>query len=130
MCRGQVMFTVAIFFVTLLGVQSRSQVRSAFTGSKVAVIAPSVSTSMMARAILREMHLSETTLKHADYVLVVVRSSLSDPLSFSYETECELKQDAEDQLNISGPNFHVYIFGLDDALRASEESHKSIRADD
>jgi hypothetical protein len=121
---------VTVFLASLLGVQSQSQVRNTLAGSRVAVIAPSISTSMMARTIARELHLLETPLKRADHVLVVVRSSLSDPLRFSYETECELKQDAESQLNIAGPKFHVYIFALDDDLRASEEAHKSFPANE
>jgi hypothetical protein len=122
-------FTATLFLVTILGGQSKPQVKSTLAGSAVAVIAPSVSTSMMARTILAELHISETTLKHADHVLVVVRSSLSDPLSFSYESVCELKRDAENQLNIAGPKYHVYIYSLDDDLRASQQSHKSFPAD-
>jgi hypothetical protein len=123
-------FVVTILSATILDVQSKSQVNSALAGSKVVIIAPSVSTSMMARTILTELRLSETTLRHADRALVVVRSSLSDPLNSSYETECELKQDAENQLSIAGPNYHIYIYDLDDDLRAPEKSHKSFPADE
>jgi hypothetical protein len=123
-------FIATLFLVTILGGQSKPQAKSTLAGSALAVIAPSVSTSMMARTILAELHASETTLKRADYVLVVVRSSLSDPLNFSYESVCELKRDAENQLNIAGPKYHVYIYALDDDLRASRQSHKSFAAED
>lgn len=84
---------------------------------------------MMARRILSQLQLSETPLKRADQVLVVVRSSLNDPLSYSDETVCELKKDAEDQLNIAGPDFHIYVYNVDDALRVSRLSHRSFPAE-
>jgi hypothetical protein len=117
----------AIFLAAFFDIRSESQAKNSLAGSKVTVIGPSVSTSMMARKIVAELHVSQTSLKHADYALVVVRSSLSNPLSFSYETECELKQDAENQLNITGPTYHVYLYALDDDLRASEELHSHFR---
>ena len=66
----------------------------------------------------------------ATVILVVVRSSLFNPLSSSYETVCELKEDAEIQLNISGPNFHVYLYSMDDDLRVTQLSHRSFSATD
>jgi hypothetical protein len=124
-----------IFLVTILGTQSKPQegqhgaLSSGQVNAGTALIAPSVSTSIMARRILAEMYLSEVPLKRADRVLVVVRSSLSDPLNYSYETVCELRTDAESQLNIAGPKYHIYIYSMDDELRASELSHKSFAAD-
>jgi hypothetical protein len=42
------------------------------------------------------------------------------PVSGIYSSVIELKQDTETQLNISGSNFVVYIFALDDDLRPTE----------
>jgi hypothetical protein len=50
--------------------------------SGVAVIAPSVSTSMKAREIRMRLGWTEVQPKQADNVLVVVRSALFDPLSY------------------------------------------------
>jgi len=136
MCRRVLFVALAtMFLVTITGTQSNPQegehraLSSGQVNAGIALIAPSVSTSMMARTILRELHLSEIPLKRADRVLVVVRSSLSDPLNYSYETVCELRTDAESQLNIAGPKYHIYIYSVDDELRASELSHKSFAAD-
>jgi hypothetical protein len=63
---------------------------------------------------------AEAPLRRADLVLVVVRSELQMPLSGIYSSVTELKQDAEMQLNISGSNFVVYVFALDDDLRPTE----------
>src|SRR5271165_5367964 len=43
------------------------------SGGSIAVIAPSVSTSLMARHVLAKLHASEVGLRRADLVLVVVR---------------------------------------------------------
>jgi outer membrane murein-binding lipoprotein Lpp len=96
----------------------------------VVVIAPSVSTSMEARSILSKQGWTETSLRNASAALAVVRSMLSNPLSSSYENYYELKQDAEGQLNISGENFHIYTFSLDDDLRAVQLKHISYKVQD
>jgi hypothetical protein len=49
-------------------------------GEKFFVIAESVSTSMEARRIIRQQRWQEAPLRQAEYVLVVVRSSLMMPL--------------------------------------------------
>ncbi len=95
----------------------------------MAVIAPSVSTSIKAREILAGSHKAESPLRRANKILVVVRSSLYNPLRFSYETVCELKEDAGRQLNISGPQYHIYIYSMDDDLRVTQDSHQSASAD-
>ena len=95
----------------------------------VAVIAPSVSTSMMARQVLAKLHTSEVRLRHADEVLVVVRSSLFDPLMSIYSSVCDLQKDADNQLNIAGPNFHVYLYRMDDDLRVTQTVHQSVPAE-
>jgi len=98
--------------------------------TEVAVIAPSVSTSMKAREICRSMHWSETSPKKADFVLVVVRSSLYNPLSYSYNCYCKLRDDADSQLNISGPTYHVYVYSLNDDLSVGQLKHVTFDADD
>jgi hypothetical protein len=78
----------------------------------VAVIAPSVSTRMEAGSILARLGRHETALRDASGILVVVRSMLFNPLSSSYDSIKELQEAAESQLNISGENFHIYIYSL------------------
>lgn len=79
-------------------------------GEKVAVIAPSVSASIEARSIMRRLGWTESNLREAEGILVVVRSMLSDPLNYSYNSIKELREDADIQLNITGEKFHVYIY--------------------
>lgn len=96
---------------------------------RVVVIGPSVSTSMEARAVLARLRWSETkNWKTADGILVIVRSALPLPLRSSYESVCDLKQDADHQLNIAGPNFHVYLFDLNDDLSVVQKAHQSYEA--
>jgi hypothetical protein len=89
-------------------------------GEQFYVIAESVSTSMEAHRILDLKRWAEVPLRRAQFVLVVVRSELEMPLTGFYESVAELKEDAEAQLNISGSNYVVYIFKLDDELRPTE----------
>lgn len=96
---------------------------------EVAVIAPSVSTSMKAREIRSEMGWTEVYPKKADFVLVVVRSALYNPLMPSYKCYCDLKQDADYQLNIAGPNFHIYLYQLYNDLHVNQIDHTSFPAD-
>jgi len=96
----------------------------------VAVIAPSISTSMKAREIRMKMGWYELQPKQADKVLVVVRSGLFNPLDYSYDSYGELKKDAENQLNISGSNYHVYIYEIKDDLSVIQLEHISFPADD
>jgi len=103
---------------------------AATRGLGVYVIAPSVSTSMEARSIRMKKGWSESSLRQADVILVVVRSMLFNPLSYSYDSVNELEDDAENQLNISGENFHVYIYSIDDDMAVSQEKHISYKADD
>lgn len=94
----------------------------------VAVIAPSVSTSMKAREIRTNMRLKEVPFRYAESILVVVRSSLFDPLQYSYDSVVELRSDADNQLNITGPKFHVYLYSMDDDLAVTRINHKSFDA--
>jgi hypothetical protein len=93
------------------------------------VIAPSVSTSIMARQVLARLHASEIGFRNADSVLVVVRSSLYNPLMPAYGSVCDLQKDADAQLNIAGPNFHIYLYTMDDNLRVTQTGHQSFPAD-
>lgn len=83
---------------------------------------------MMARQVLAKLHTSEVGLRCADQVLVVVRSSLFNPLMAGYGSVCELQKDADGQLNIAGPNFHVYVYGIDDDLRVTQTAHQTFPA--
>jgi hypothetical protein len=109
---------IAVAFALLMLTAVTTGARAA--GEKFFVIAESVSTSMEARRIIRQQRWQEAPLRQAEYVLVVVRSSLMMPLIGIYDGIGELQRDAENQLNISGPNFVVYIFRLDDNLRPTE----------
>lgn len=100
-------------------------------GLNLAVIAHSVSTSMEAREVLRREGWSETSnLRQADGILVVCRSMLSYPLDNSYDSIKELDEDADSQLNISGSNFHVYIYRINDDLSVDEVKHIYYPADE
>ena len=99
-------------------------------GEKVAVIAPSVSTSMEARSIIRRNGWTESTLREAPAILVVVRSMLSNPLSSSYDSIKELQEGADRQLNIAGEKFHVYIYAINSDLSVTQRKHTSYKADD
>jgi hypothetical protein len=98
-------------------------------GLGVYVIAPSVSTSMEARSIRMKKGWSESSLRQADAILVVVRSMLFNPLNYSYGSVKELEADADNQLNIAGENFHVYIYSIDDNIAVTQEKHISYKAD-
>jgi len=95
----------------------------------MAVIAPSVSTSMEARSIMREKGWLETNFRQADGILVVVRSMLFNPLNYSYRSIDDLQKDADMQLNISGEKFHVYIYQINDDLSVTQLKHISYKAD-
>jgi len=98
--------------------------------SEVTVIAHSISTSSLANQIRVKMKWTEVSPKKADYVLVVCRSGLSFPLNSSYECYCELDEAAENQLNISGSNYHIYLFYMNDDLSVKEIYHDYYEADD
>ena len=97
-------------------------------GLSVYVIAPSVSTSMEARLIRMKNGWTESRLRQADAILVVVRSMLFNPLDYSYDSVKELEEDADSQLNISGENFHVYLYSVDDDMKVRQEKHVSYKA--
>lgn len=96
----------------------------------VAVIAPSVSTSMKAREIRMSKGWSEVQYKQSDAILVVCRSELFLPLSSSYKSIKELEDDVDNQLNIAGSNYHVYLYKLNDDLSVNELQHINFPAND
>ena len=94
------------------------------------VIAPSLSTRTEAGIIIRDNKWTETTsATDADAILVVVRSSLPDPLNSSYETLAKLEEDADFQFNLSGPRFHVYVYALGNDRSVKELKHVSYDAE-
>ncbi len=99
-------------------------------GEKVAIIAPSVSTSMEARSIMRRLGWFESNLREAKAILVVVRSMLFNPMNYSYGSIKEIRDDAERQLNISGANFHIYLYQINDDLSVTQLKHTSYKAED
>ena len=135
------MIAVASFFLLLSDGQigtaaggaadALARIRAPDVASGVSVIAPSVSTSSEARRILLEKRWREATrAKEAKHVLVVVRSGLRYPLRTAHTSLADLRKDAERQLNISGTNFHVYLFAFDDDLELVEVQHVSYEARD
>jgi hypothetical protein len=109
--------------------QSRAKTGVTRRGLSVYVIAPSVSTSMEARSIRMKNGWTESRLRQADAILVVVRSMLFNPLNYSYDSVKELEDDADSQLNISGEKFHIYIYSIDDDMEVDQEKHVSYKAD-
>jgi hypothetical protein len=109
-----------IFKLLAIAVIFSHSISAYAAGEKFYIIAESVSTSIEARRIMHQQGWVEVPLRRADYVLVVVRSELSMPLSGSYRSINDLKRDAEFQLNISGSNFVVYVYSLDEELKPTE----------
>lgn len=99
-------------------------------GLNVAVIAHSISTYREAREVRRRQGWTETSLRGAEAILVVCRSGLNWPLNSSYDSIKELDEDADSQLNISGSNFHIYIYRINDDLSVDEIKHIHYPADD
>jgi hypothetical protein len=99
-------------------------------GLNVAVVAHSISTRVEARKVLARQGWTETTnLRQADGILVVCRSGLNWPLNDSYRSFKELNDDADSQLNISGSNFHIYVYKLNDDLSVEKVAHHRYTAD-
>jgi hypothetical protein len=90
------------------------------------VVAPSASTRLEAQHMLRVCGWADTSLvRDADLLLVVVRSSNSEPLSPSYDSLKWLQDAAASQLNDSGAQFHVYLFTIRQDLSFLQSSHRS-----
>lgn len=119
---------LAALIVVITSVWS-SSVWSANESLSVYVIAPSVSTSMEARSIRQRNNWTEATdARTANAILVVVRSALFNPLNDRYDSLKELEKDADNQLNIAGPKFHIYLFQLQSDLSVSQVKHTSYEA--
>ena len=115
-----------LFAVIFLAFQAKAE-----RGLNVVVIAHSLSTRAEARAVLRKQGWFETeNLRQADGILVVCRSNLKTPLSDNYISKKELDEDADSQLNISGANFHIYVFRINDNLSVDEVNHVRHEAGD
>jgi hypothetical protein len=67
-------------------------------------------------------------VRDADLVLVVVRSSSSDPLAPSYDSLRWLLETANSQLNESGAQFHVYLYTIRPDISLLQTSHQSYDA--
>ena len=97
----------------------------------VAVIAPSISASIKAREIKNQNGWLEVDPQQADYILVVVRSNMEFfPLSSTYDSYGELSEDAENLPNITGSNYHIYLYELKDDLSVNEVKHNHFEAED
>lgn len=100
-------------------------------GLNVAIIAHSVSTRVEVRKIMqREGWTEAASLRQADDILVVCRSGLSLPLNTSYRTIKDLDDAVDAQLNISGSEFHIYIYQINKKLGVDEIKHAHYPADD
>lgn len=99
-------------------------------GEKLAIIAPSVSTSIESKEILNRNGWVESNFRQAQGILVVVRSMLFNPLNDTYDSIDELNDDADSQLNISGDNFHIYIYQINDDLSVRQLKHVNYKAND
>ena len=93
----------------------------------VTVITDSISCSRFARFIMRKNSKSESSLKGADVILTVVRSSLISPLNSSYNSIEDLKHDIKSQINISGSNGHIYVYRINDNLSVNEAFHSGFK---
>lgn len=94
------------------------------------VIAHSLSTQSEARKVLSQIGETSYSLSTKNLVLVVCRSGLMFPLNSSYDSLGELNSDADSQLNISGENFHIYIFQMNNDGSFSENQHVNYKAED
>jgi len=99
-------------------------------GLNVNVFADSISCERLARSVLRLNGVIESSPRPADVVLVVTRSSFSNPLNSRYGSLSDLKRDSETLLSISGPNGHIYVFSIDDEMQTADVFHTKFKWDD
>lgn len=95
----------------------------------VYVVAPSVSTDAEAEVILQNGGWQRVAAAQATNVLVVVRSGQVLPLSSNYESLQALEEDAHRQPNLTGPRFHVYVFGPPSGIGLTQLKHLSYDAE-
>jgi hypothetical protein len=95
-------------------------------GPLVYVVATSASTQKEAGRLMRFCRWNDTTaLRDADMVLVVVRSSGSNPLNSFYDSAKWLVDDASSQANESGSLFHTYIYSIRKNLSLDQVNHRT-----
>jgi hypothetical protein len=120
----------ALILALACGLPSSPLTAQAPAGPIVHTYAPSPSTQKEAGRIRRFCRWSDTTVvRDADALLVVVRSSRSDPLSPSYDNLRWLHDDARSLLNESGAQFHVYLFLMRPDHGFRQAVHRSYDAD-
>jgi hypothetical protein len=83
---------------------------------------------MESKRIIAQPKWSVGKFKTADAILVIVRSALFNPLQPNYRFIGELSEDADNQLNIAGPQFHIYLYQLGDDLECTQLKHESYDA--
>jgi hypothetical protein len=93
------------------------------------VVAPSASTRLEAQRMVKGCRWADTTVvRDADLVLVVVRSSGTEPMAPSYDSLKWLRDAANSQMNDSGAQFHVYLYMIRRDLSFLQSSHQSYDA--
>lgn len=93
------------------------------------VVAPSASTRLEAERVVKGCRWADTTVvRDADLVLVVVRSSGTEPMAPSYDSLKWLRDAANSQMNDSGAQFHVYLYMIRQDLSFLQSSHQSYDA--
>ncbi|MBU1121359.1 MAG: hypothetical protein KKF54_01505 [Candidatus Omnitrophica bacterium] len=125
MLKNAIKIIIIIFFFSSLSVFALDDypIIPKLKGYDVVVITDSISCSRLARYIMQQNYISESSLREADLILTVVRSSLNWPLDSSYDSIGELKKDIESQLNISGSNGHIYVYEINNDLSVYEIFH-------
>ena len=118
-------FKKILFGLALLGISCQTLAANVF------VIAHSISTRAEARLVMQKQGWGQAANpSQANGVLVVCRSGLSYPLNSSYKNIKELNDDADGQLNISGSNFHIYVYNLNGNKTLSQVQHIYYPAND
>lgn len=95
-------------------------------GPLVYLVAPSASTMAEAKRMLRFCRWTDTTaVRDADAVLVLVRSSSSEPMASQYDSLKWLRDAANSLANESGAQFHVYLYRIRQDLTFMQLSHRA-----
>jgi len=95
-------------------------------GPLVYLVAPSASTMAEARRMLRFCRWTDTTaVRDADAVLVLVRSSSSEPMASQYDSLKWLRDAANSLPNEAGAQFHVYLYRIRPDLTFMQLSHRA-----
>ena len=90
------------------------------------VVAPGASASAEARRLLRICRWSDTSsVRDADILMVVVRSSGSAPMASLYDSLKWLREAASSQMNDTGAQFHIYLYTIRPDLTFLQTDHRS-----